>query len=278
MEINIAKYAGFCTGVDKAYRTAIETAKKGNPVFVLGLLVHNHQVIQKLEEMGIKSVITLEEIPKIQKGTLIISAHGVGPKVYEDAQGTGLEIVDTTCPWVKKAQRLAKELFDGGYQVVIIGDKNHAEVKGIMGWTDDKAIVVEKSSDASQLGDYKKLGVVAQTTQSKENFDSIVEILKYKSEEIIVHNTICDATSKMQASAVETAIQADIMIVIGDKKSANTKRLKELCEQTGVETHQIQSAEELHKDWFKNKNKAGITAGASTPDWVIKEIVNELNE
>jgi 4-hydroxy-3-methylbut-2-enyl diphosphate reductase len=280
MKVIIAKHSGFCTGVDRAYRTAIETAKKGVPVYILGLLVHNSQVINKLEEMGVRSINDLEDINvgvEHVQPLLIISAHGVGPEKYEQAKKMGLKIIDTTCPWVKKAQRLAGELYNSGYKVVIIGDKNHTEVKGIMGWTQDCAVVVENEKDAEQLPCSEKIGVVAQTTQSVENFNSVIAKLKMKAGEIKIYNTICDATSKMQQDAVDVAKMADIMLVIGDKRSANTKRLRELCSGTGVETHQIESFSELDMKWLKSKNTAGITAGASTPDWVINEIVNKIN-
>lgn len=276
MQIIIAKHAGFCSGVDFAYKKAVELAKSKEPVYILGLLVHNSSVIQKLENLGIKSVSNISEIPPISSGTLIISAHGVGPKIYEEAKKTGLNIIDTTCAWVKKAQRIAKDLYEKGYQVLIVGDKNHTEVKGIVGWANDSAIVVENERDAKNLSNFEKIGILAQTTQSLENFNKVIKAVKNKTKVIKICNTICDATAKRQESAVETARKVDVMLVIGDVKSANTKRLKMLCEETGTPTYQIHSLSELDISAIKGKGEIGIIAGASTPDWIINEIVSNI--
>lgn len=272
-----ADHIGFCTGVDRAYRSAIEAAKSGGPVYILGLLVHNSLVIQKLEELGVKSVSSLSQIPKGSRGSLVISSHGVGPAILEEARATGLKIIDTTCPWVRKAQDTAHKLAEAGYQVVIVGDRDHTEVKGIGEWAGRNAVVVENRQclSASRLSD--RIGVIAQTTQSSENFSDVTEELKKRTKDLKVHNTICDATKKMQNDAVDLARRSDVMLVIGDKKSANTKRLKELCEETGTPTYQIQNAGELDKGWMYGKTAVGITAGASTPDWVINEVVDAIN-
>ncbi|MFA5097475.1 MAG: 4-hydroxy-3-methylbut-2-enyl diphosphate reductase [Candidatus Margulisiibacteriota bacterium] len=279
MKIVRAQCCGFCTGVAFAYEKAVETAKKGKKAYILGYLVHNSDVIKKLEEMGVNSIKDLSEIPagEIPVGVgLIISAHGVGPKTYEDAKKMGLEIVDTTCPWVKKAQQIAKMLYEDGSQVVIVGDRDHTEVKGIKGWTQESAIVVEGPKDVETLPFCEKMGIVAQTTQSVGNFEATVAALKEKSGTVRVENTICSATEKRQEAAIELARQADLMIVIGDVRSANTNRLRELCLGQGVETHMIHSADEIKTGWLENKKTVGITAGASTPEWVIKEIVDRL--
>lgn len=276
MEVVLAKPAGFCVGVERAYRIALDKAKQGKPVYILGLLVHNREVINKLERLGIKSIKDLSELPQNPSGFLIISAHGVSPEVLDKAKKSGLTVVDTTCPWVKKPQKLAKKLHDQGYHVVIVGDKNHTEVRGIKGWTEDEAQVVQSVKDVDEVKFHEKIGVVAQTTQSLENFEAIVQGLKSKAKELKAYNTICEATSKRQSSAIEVARKVDLMLVIGDRRSANTKRLKELCAKTGVETHQIQEASELTPEWLKDKKKVGVTAGASTPDWVIDKIVSSL--
>jgi len=277
-KIETARHSGFCTGVDRAYRTALEAAKSGEPVYILGLLVHNSLVMNKLETLGIKSVASLSEIPKGASGSLIISSHGVGPGTIEEAKRTGLNVIDTTCPWVRKAQNTAHKLAGEGYQVVIVGDKNHTEVKGIGEWAGESSAVVEEKGNLAKICLSEKMGVVAQTTQSAENFEAVVGELKNRTSDLSVHNTICDATKKMQSDAVELAKRSDVMLVIGDKKSANTKRLKELCEETGTPTYQIQDAKELDDGWLDGKNRIGITAGASTPDWVIKEVVDRLHE
>ncbi|MFA4967902.1 MAG: 4-hydroxy-3-methylbut-2-enyl diphosphate reductase [Candidatus Margulisiibacteriota bacterium] len=274
MQILIAGHSGFCEGVERAYLIALRQIKNGRQVFMLGNLVHNTQVVDKFKRAGIKAVNNLAEIPKNSNGILILSAHGVSPEIYEKAKSLGLEIIDTTCPWVKKAQKLAKELADEGRFVIIVGDKGHPEVKSLIGWSGGGAVVVEKSDDINKipLSPDKKIGVIAQTTQSEEHFANMVSELKKKVKDIKEFNTICGATSKRQDSAIELAKKVDLMLAIGDKMSANTKRLTELCSKTGTETHQIQTVSELNLNWLVGKEKVGITAGASTPEWVIDEV------
>ncbi len=279
MKIVRAGCCGFCTGVAFAYEKAVEIAKKGKKAYILGYLVHNSDVIRKLEEMGVRSISNLSETPVGEyrdAPLLIISAHGVGPKTYDDAKKIGLEIVDTTCPWVKKAQQISKKLFEEGFKVVIIGDRDHTEVKGIKGWTKETAVVVEGPKDVEALPFYEKMGIVAQTTQSVANFEATAAALKKKAGTVRVENTICSATEKRQEAAIELAKQVDLMVVIGDVRSANTNRLRELCLGQGVETQMIHSADEIKTEWLENKKTVGITAGASTPEWVIKEIVDRL--
>ncbi|MFH1542291.1 MAG: 4-hydroxy-3-methylbut-2-enyl diphosphate reductase, partial [bacterium] len=229
---------------------------------------------------GVTTVSSIADIP--DKATVIFSAHGVTPETYEQAKAKGLKVIDTTCGWVKKAQRVAKQLFDEGRQVVIIGDKGHTEVKGLIGWSGGSARVIQDIGDIKALGEIKgtkkiKLGVLAQTTQSEERFDKIVLELKKQFSDVVSHNTICDATDKRQSAAIELARQVDLMLVVGDKMSANTKRLTELCAKTKTETHQIQTVAELDNNWLIGKTKVGLTAGASTPDSVIKAVVDKLN-
>jgi len=275
MEILIAEHAGFCEGVERAYRIALEQIKAGRPVFMLGNLVHNAQVVEKFKKLGVKTVKDISEIPKGTNGVLLISAHGVPPEIYKEAQGLGLEIVDTTCPWVKKAQKIAKELAEAGRLVIIVGDKGHPEVAGLVGWSGGKAVVVEKREDIEKLAlaSATKVGILAQTTQSEEHFGRMVAELKKKVRDAKEFDTICGATSKRQSAAVEVAKKVDLMLVVGDMMSANTKRLTELCLATGTETHQIQTVKELDLGWLGGKGKVGITAGASTPEWVIDEVI-----
>jgi len=278
MNIRIAKHAGFCSGVDRAYKIAVEAAASGAPTYILGRLVHNSKVIAELESKGVKSIGDVSEINKGEDCAIVISAHGVGPQVYKDLEGRCSKIIDTTCPFVKKAQRKAHELAEQGYQVVIIGDKKHTEVKGIMGWAGTGAVVVEKPEDVDTLELRARAGIVAQTTQSLDNFNAVVDRLKGRVKELKVNNTLCSATSRMQSSAVELAVASDIMLVIGDRMSANTKRLRELCESTGTETHQMQDVSELKTEWFEGKENVGVTAGASTPAAVIEEVVRAIQQ
>lgn len=276
MQIFIADSSGFCEGVSAAYNKA----KEHHNIYMLGNLVHNTQVVEKLKQQGIK---VIKDIKEIKDGeTLLISAHGVPPSVYEEAKKKKLKIIDTTCSWVKRAQKLARELVDNGYQLIIVGDRNHPEVKGIKGWSNDKGIIVSNAAELRTVKLGEKVGIVAQTTQSEENFNAIVEEIKSKEGEnlnsrLIIHKTICGATQKRQKAAIELAQKVDVMLVIGDKMSANTKRLTELCEKTGTPTHQIETKDELKAEFLAGKDKVGITAGASTPDWVIKEICDIIS-
>jgi small subunit ribosomal protein S1 len=278
MDILIAKHSGFCEGVERAYQIALKQIGSGYPVFMLGNLVHNTQVVEKFKGLGVKTVKTLSEIEPGSQGILLISAHGVSPEIYVQAQKLGLTIMDTTCPWVKKAQKIAKDLAEAGRLVIIVGDLGHPEVKALLGWSGGKGVVVENSGAIGKLTlpSGEKIGILAQTTQAQENFDSVVNKIKEKFPNVEVHNTICGATAKRQAAAVEAARQVELMLVVGDKMSANTKRLTELCSQTGTETHQIQSVGELNASWLINKRKVGVTAGASTPEWVIEEVIARL--
>jgi len=276
MKLLIAKNLGFCTGVNRAYRLAIQAAKKGGPVYILGYLVHNQKVIDELKEKGIQTVSDLREIPKGASGSLIISAHGLPPEDYEKAKSTGLSIIDTTCPWVKRPQALAKKLSDEGYHIVIVGDKNHTEVAGILGWAGKRASVVDSVKEARKLTPKEKIAAIAQTTQSSKHFDEIVNALAERTKELQACNTICEATKKMQRSAVDVSRRAEIMLVIGDGKSANTRRLKELCEETGAKTYQIEGADSLDMNLLKGFDIIGLTAGASTPAYVIEDVIKKL--
>lgn len=278
MQIFTAEHTGFCEGVERAYKIALDQTKAGHPVYMLGNLVHNTQVIDKFIKAGIKTVKTVSEIESDPKGIVLISAHGVPPQVYQEAKDKGLGIIDTTCAWVKKAQKVAERFADESRLVIIVGDKGHTEVKGLIGWSRGKGVVVE-NLDGLKIIDIHadtKVGVLAQTTQSEAHFNKMVAAIKELAKDVKKYDTICGATSKRQDAAIDLAKKVELVLVIGDKLSANTKRLTELCKKVGTETHQIQSVKELDAGWLKGKEKVGITAGASTPDWVIREVVEQL--
>jgi len=277
MQILIARHAGFCEGVERAHKIALEQAKKNSPVFMLGNLVHNKQVIEKFTKAGVKTVKSISEIPDNSGGTLLISAHGVSPEIYEEAKGKGLGVVDTTCPWVKKAQKIAEKFASEGRKVIIVGDRGHTEVKGLVGWSGGQAEVIETTQEAQNIKG-EKIGIIAQTTQSEEHFKQIVNTIKKIAKDVVATDTICGATNKRQSAAVELAKKVDLMLVVGDTMSANTKRLTELCTNTGTETHQIQTVEELDTSWLAGIDKVGITAGASTPEWVVEEGINKIKQ
>ena len=213
----------------------------------------------------------VEDLTAMEEGTIIIRSHGVGPQVYNQAESKGLKIVDATCPHVKKAQLSAKELLEDGRNVVIVGEKNHPEVKSIFEWSKKAAAILETEEDAEKFPPCPKLGIVSQTTVSGENFVKIVAHLLGKSHDIRILRTICTATDQRQKAALELASKVDVMIVIGGRNSANTTRLAQLCEKK-CRTYHIETAQELSPEWLEKANKVGITAGASTPDWIIGEV------
>jgi 4-hydroxy-3-methylbut-2-enyl diphosphate reductase len=231
-------------------------------------------MVAKLAENGVGTVDSLDEV---KEGTIIIRSHGVGPKVYDRVEAMGLNMVDATCPHVRKAQSSARMLADEGYQVVIIGEKRHPEVKSIIEWAGDGAVAIETEEEADALPKYGKLGVVAQTTFSAPKFKLIVERLLDKSSDMKILRTICTATDQRQSAAMKLATEVDLMIVIGGKNSANTTRLAQLCSDK-CKTYHIETADELRDDWFDKIKKIGITAGASTPDWIIKEVYKKCQK
>ncbi len=273
MKIILAKRAGFCFGVKRATQMAFEAADKGGTTYTLGPIIHSPQVVQKLDEMGVKVLKTLAEQ---DSGTIIIRSHGVASEELEEAVRKELEIIDATCPFVKKAQEHVKSLSQAGYDVVVVGDADHPEVQGIVSYAKGKVYVVGSGDEASRLPKMGKIGVVAQTTQSFENLKNVVMECVMRGGEIRVFNTICDATAVRQEEAKELANQVDCMIVIGGYNSANTKRLAEVCTELQPRTHHIETAQQLNPAWFEGVEKVGVTAGASTPKWLIDEVMERI--
>ena len=268
MEVILADYLGFCYGVKRAVNIAQENASADGRSSTLGPIIHNPQVVERLKTKGVG---TIDDLAEMDEGTVIIRSHGVGPDIYAEAEKRGLNLVDATCPHVKKAQLSAKKLADEGYKVVIIGEKKHPEVRSIFEWSDGKAVIVETEEEAEALHSSARLGVVCQTTFSGDKFKKIVMHLLEKSRDIHIQRTICTATDQRQKAALELAAKVDMMLVIGGKNSANTTRLAQICAEKCL-TYHIETAEELQDEWFDKIEKIGITAGASTPDWIIKEV------
>ncbi|OPZ74403.1 MAG: hypothetical protein BWY80_00593 [Firmicutes bacterium ADurb.Bin456] len=272
----MAQKAGFCFGVKRAIDMARATVDtREGPVYSLGPLIHNSQVVSELAKMGLKEI---NDVGGIKKGTLVIRSHGVGPALLESARENGLAIVDATCPFVRRAQDLARELSSENIQVVVVGDREHPEVQGIIGWTSGKAHVVENPEEAAKLLVAGLIGVIAQTTQPRENFDSVVEVLRKTGAEVRVCNTICNATAERQKAALELARQVDVMVVVGGINSANTRKLANLCHKSGTRTYHIEEAGQMDPAWFRGAAVAGLTAGASTPDWIIEEVMRRMSE
>ena len=276
LEIVTADEAGFCFGVQRAVNMAINAAS-GNKksVYTLGSIIHNPQVVDKLKSLGITSVKSPEDI---SEGVLIIRSHGVAPSVLKKARKKGLDIVDATCPYVKKAQKYVQQLVNEGYHTFIFGEKNHPEVKGIYGFSQQQAKIIKDRNFIDNIKLKNKVGFVAQTTQSPEAYKSIISSVINSVNELKVFNTICNTTQKRQNTSEVLARQVDIMFVIGGFNSANTNRLAEICSKTGTPTYHIETIADIDWDWLKNKKKIGITAGASTPDWLIKEVIQAMKE
>jgi 4-hydroxy-3-methylbut-2-enyl diphosphate reductase len=276
MRVQVSAKAGFCFGVKRAIEMATDTVRnKEGPIFTLGPLIHNPQVVASLAKMGVNVINDLEDI---KKGTLIIRSHGVSPELIDKARERGLDIVDATCPFVRRAQSLARELSEQGMQVVVVGDRDHPEVQGIVGWTKGKALVVENPEEAALLDNDAEYGIFAQTTQMLENFDAIVDVIRKKGVVFKDCNTICSATNQRQQAALELARNVSVMIVVGGANSANTRKLASICRKSGTATYLIETADELDPAWFQGVKTAGLTAGASTPDWIIEEVRRRMSE
>lgn len=269
MKVTIAEACGFCYGVRRAVDMASQ-AETGTKT--LGPIIHNPQVVARLSAQGVAPVDSLDEVGDGEK--VLIRSHGVGPSVYEEASRRGIRVIDATCPHVKKAQQDAKKIVEEGKNLVIIGEKAHPEVISISQWGANRAIIIDREIEAEQIPFSESLGVVVQTTFSQEQFKRIAEILKTKTNDLDVHMTICTATQQRQNAAVELAGKVDAMIVVGGRNSANTGRLAQVCREQGCPTYHIETAAELDTAAFRGMNHIGITAGASTPDWIIQEVVD----
>ncbi len=275
MRIIQAENAGFCFGVRRAMKLAFEAAAdSAKPIYSLGPLIHNPQQVEHLAQQGVHVVSELESLSP--GDTLIIRSHGTSPEVQEAAKAKGLTVVDATCPFVVKAQRFAQHLAAEEYQVIVVGEGDHPEVIGIMGFAGDEADVIEKASDGGSLPGKSRVGIIAQTTRSLSYIREVVGALLEKSDELKVFNTICHATSQRQESTLDIAREVDLMIVIGGHNSANTSRLASLCLQSGVVTHHIETASELVALWLEDVATVGVTAGASTPEWIIGDVIDKL--
>ncbi|HHX51006.1 MAG TPA: 4-hydroxy-3-methylbut-2-enyl diphosphate reductase, partial [Clostridia bacterium] len=274
MQVIVAKSAGFCFGVKRAIEIASGfDVSRNERVFTLGPLIHNHQVVERLAAKGIWPV---EDLEGIGEGKIIIRSHGVGPKTLDYLKKQGIETVDATCPFVKKAQKIAWKLHNQGFQVVVLGDLEHPEIQGIMEWSDGKAIVVKDLEEAAELPFYPKIGLLAQTTQQVDTLEKVASLIEKKCSELVVHNTVCSATKVRQEEAFQLSREVDVMLVVGGRHSANTNKLASICRGAGTPAYHIEDASELDPLWFNNAYRVGVTAGASTPDWIIEEVVQRM--
>jgi 4-hydroxy-3-methylbut-2-enyl diphosphate reductase len=279
MQIIKASDMGFCFGVRRAVEMMEQEAAAGSPIASLGSVVHNPQVVGRLRERGLDVVTTLDAVDGRR---LAITAHGVGPTVLEDAEARNLEVVDTTCPIVTRAQQWAKKLVDEGFAVIVYGDPEHKETRGIVGWARGKAKVLRSAEEIASLPDDlpSRIGVLVQTTHTEANFAAFVNRLlatrMHRISELRVINTLCNATTGQQAAARELAHQVDLVVVVGGRESANTRHLREVCEEEGTRAYHIEGADELEAAWFRGVERVGVTAGASTPDYAVDDVIARL--
>ena len=281
--IKLAKFAGFCYGVKRAVETA-KKLKQENPdknIYILGELIHNTDVINELESLRIK---TIYEVPERGDGICIIRSHGEAPEIFEKIKKAGFELVDLTCPDVKKVQQRAIELAQNDYFVVIVGKPNHPEVMAIKANADlySSNVVVATTIEelepyADKIKSHKKVGVVVQTTQMVSSLNLVVNYLNTLAKEVLIHNTICQSTAMRQKEAKELASESDLMIVVGSKKSANTTHLAEILKNCTKTVH-IENDNELNNDLIKGVNNIGITAGASTPQMIIDNVISKIKK
>lgn len=280
MEIRVAKTAGFCFGVERAVDKVYEQAGKKN-IYTYGPIIHNETVVEDLEKRGVQVINTIEELDQVREGTVVIRSHGVAKDVYDLMEKKGLQYVDATCPYVKKIHKIVKNASEEGQQVVIIGNGKHPEVEGIKGWCKNEPIVIETMEEMEKISNFngKKLCIVAQTTFNYKKFQDLVAFLSKKSYDISVFNTICNATEERQAEAKEISREVDAMIIIGGKNSSNTQKLYEISKRECANTYYIQTLDDLDFTMFNESiNSVGITAGASTPNNIIKEVHKGMNE
>lgn len=272
LNVTVASKAGACYGVNRALDLALGCKEAAQPVHTLGPLIHNPLVVASLAEQGVGEA---DDLDAAGSGTVVIRSHGTKPQVIAEAQARGFNVVDATCPFVSKVQQNAKMLADEGYGVVIVGESGHAEVEGIRAWGGDAVVAVVEDPDELPAQLPGRLGVVVQTTQSEERFNTVVEALQERCSELKVFKTICNATAQRQSAARELANKADVMVVIGGRNSGNTRRLVEICAQS-CPTYHIEQASELEPEWFAGAQNVGVTAGASTPQSHIDAVVAAL--
>ncbi len=276
MEVVVTKSAGFCFGVKRAVEQVYEQVRQGKRVYTYGSIAHNEAVVKELEEQGVTVLESREELEKLTEGTVIIRAHGVAEEIYKLLEAKGLAYIDATCPFVKRIHRIVQEQSALGRQIIIIGNNGHPEVEGAKGWTKTPAVVIETPQQARDftVKNGEKLCIVSQTTFNYKKFQDLVEIFQEKGYDIIVANTICNATENSQREARELAAQADVMIVIGGTHSSNTRKLYEICRSECESTYYIQTLEDLKLELPNSVELVGITAGASTPNKIIEEVQN----
>jgi 4-hydroxy-3-methylbut-2-enyl diphosphate reductase len=275
MNVRIAQNSGFCFGVKRAINLAMKAAKDDENIATLGPIIHNPQMVDKLVKQGIRSV---EDLEAVKDKVVIIRSHGIEKEKKEQVLQDSKALIDATCPYVSKTQQYGAQLYAEGYKVIIYGDESHPEVVALKSYVPDDAALVVSCVEDLQGKTFRKVGVISQTTRKLSGLQAVVKVLLKISNEVRVINTICNATSVRQHSTAKLAEASDIMIVIGGKNSSNTKMLAKICSEK-IKTFHIETSEEVCKEWFDQiEENIGITAGASTPDWIIVDVYNKILE
>lgn len=278
MKIITAKHAGFCFGVKRAMDMAFEIAEaRSNGTVTLGPIIHNPQVIAELRDSGVPYIEKVSDLDGMEGvKTVIVRTHGIPLQDLRELNKRGVEVVDATCPFVKKAQDYAKLLSENNYKTVILGDGEHPEVKGILSYAGEEAIVVKDASGYPEISG--RVGIIVQTTKHMDDLKALLPVAIQHAKELRVFNTICSSTDLKLRETAELCSRVDIMIVVGGRNSANTTRLAKHCGSLSVVTKHIETAEELDPGWFEGVGVVGVTAGASTPDWIINEVIERIED
>jgi (E)-4-hydroxy-3-methyl-but-2-enyl pyrophosphate reductase len=277
LEVIVSPITGFCFGVKRAMSLIDEgLGNGGKTLYSIGDVIHNPQAVEDLRSRGVIPVASMDELS--EGDTLIIRAHGVMPDLIERARSKGIDLIDTTCPFVQKSQKYVRKMADEGRKVIIIGDSTHPEVRAISGQAGPDPVIISTLEEAQSLSGIDCAGVVVQTTLSREKAMIIVAQLEKNIEDLRVHDTICQATVLRREATLELARDVDMVLVVGGKGSSNTKRLFQMCAEEGITARFIETAEEIDPSWFDDGDRIGLTTGTSTPDWVIEEVLARLGE
>jgi small subunit ribosomal protein S1 len=274
-EIVVSPHIGYCFGVMRAMRLIEQGLEnRGGTIYTLGDVIHNPLEVERLRSRGVHPVESIEELPR--GGTLVLRAHGVSPDLVDEAAARGVRILDATCPFVRLSQRYVKRFAEEGIRVIIIGDREHPEVKGIAGHAGGNAIVVKDAREAEAVGPLDRAGVVIQTTFSRSEAEAVIEALGRRVRDLTVRDTICQATEARREAVLDLARNVDCLLVVGGRNSSNTMRLFRSCVKSGVPAHLIESGEDIDPSWFEGVRKIGVTTGTSTPAWIIDEVLARL--
>ena len=276
-EVIVSPHLGYCFGVKRAMKLLMEGVAKcgGDNIYTLGEIIHNPQAVEKIKNMGVRSAKSLSDIR--EGSTVVIRAHGVHPDILNAANRRKINVIDTTCPFVKRSQEYVQNLYAQDRPVIIIGDIKHPEVIGISGHVPNNPIVINSIEDALSLSSLRKAGVITQTTFSRENSDLIIEVLKNNIPDIKVYDTICQATVERRKATMRIAKKVDMLLIIGGKGSSNTKRLHMMCIDNGILSKHIEIPDDIDVRWFEGVAKIGLTTGTSTPDWIIEDVKKRLS-